>query len=281
MRLQLDARAGEWYAQAVEQLASENSSIRIGALFAFERVATLSVDILQAVASLLCAYVWQQTHDKPVLKEGERYGQPSRDVGIAMSILARLDNSARLLELSSSRIPGIILKHGARLARAELADADLSGAFAPGANLTSAILSEAHCRGATFNNVTARDADFSGANLSGAKLNEAILNSAKFPHGILTGASLTSADLREADLRHAILDAANLQEANLSQADLSYASLKGTNLRNADLRGAKIKNTKVSDTTFFGGTKLFQRDLPGFSGIRNFEGTVMDNDPVQ
>jgi uncharacterized protein YjbI with pentapeptide repeats len=279
MRLQLDARAGEWYAHAVEQLASENSNIRIGALFALERVATLSTDIRQAVASLLCAYVWQHTHDKPVLAEGKLYGEPSRDVGIAMSILSRLPDSLQPFELSSSRLSGVILKHGARLARAEMAGVDLSGAFAPGADLSSAVLMQAHCRGATFDSVVAREADFSRADLSGAKFNKAILTGAKLPDAILTGAFLSSADLSSADLHRATMDAANLGESNLSGADLSEASLKAANLGGADLRGAVIKNTKISDTTYFGGTRLYRKDIREFRGLQNFDGALIDDDP--
>jgi hypothetical protein len=261
MRLQLDARAGEWYAQAVEQLASENSNIRIGALFALERVATLSTDIRQAVASLLCAYVWQQTHDKPVIKEGERFGQPSRDVQIAMSILVRLPDSPQPLELSSARLPGVILKHGARLVGAEMAGVDLSGAVAPGADLTSAILMEAHCRGVMFDHVMARNAQFYHADFRGARLNKAILTGAELSGAKLTGAMLVSANLSSADLHEASLDAANLREADLSRADLSGASLKGSNLEAADLRGAVISKTYVSETTYFGRAKLYRKDI--------------------
>jgi uncharacterized protein YjbI with pentapeptide repeats len=82
--------------------------------------------------------------------------------------------------------------------------------------------------------------NLSKANLSWADMIETILIGANLSGANLREASLSRADLRRVDLREASLGRADLREADLRGANLGWADLRGADLRGADLRGASL-----------------------------------------
>jgi hypothetical protein len=169
------------YTRTVEQLGSTKVDVRLGGLYALERLAQDSPLDHQTVYDVLGAFV--REHDpKPSVKTEKLPSVPDTDVQAALDIIGRRDveRDVRMPDLNSIRTPGANLD-GADLARTNLHSAHLGGAHLGGANL-------------------------SGANLSFADL---------------TGADLRGADLRGADLRCAVLRNAYLDHADLRRADLS------------------------------------------------------------
>jgi len=206
----------ERFAKAVEQLGHTDISVRIGAIYALERIAKDSPKDHWTVMEVLTAYVREkstlaQTRKTETIQNSEQslpLTSPPIDVQSALTVIGRRDGSKdgaeTTLNLSSTNLSGVVLSE-ANLRKASLYVSDLSD-----------------------------------ANLIGADLSEALLFSAKLKNAHLKQANLYKAYLVGADLQDANLQNANLSYANLNVANLIGANLFGANLSFAILVGARI-----------------------------------------
>ena len=167
----------ERYTKAIEQLGSDKLDVRIGGIYALERVARDSARDHPTVMEVLTAFIREHSHepwpppDHPASQEQERSTRP--DVQAAVTVVGRRDaNNATSGQLTSPARTSA--------ARTSPSRADLTGANLTGANLTDADLTRTDLTGADLTR-----ADLSGANLTGANL---------------TGANLTDANLTDANL---------------------------------------------------------------------------------
>lgn len=188
------------FIRAVEQLGHESLDVRVGGVYALERVAHESGREHGPVMEVLAAFVRRRSRS-----DEQRFGpEPSPDVTAAMTVLERrnraFDDPNIVLDLSYADLSYLKLR----------ADADLRGM-----NFTSAALDHAVLRGA----------DLTGADLQGARLNYARLERAKLADSQLFAAGMTRAILFGADLRGAMLSGATLRNAMLSGAKLQGANL--------------------------------------------------------
>jgi len=197
----------ERFTRAIDQLGNEKTEVRIGGIYALERIAKESKKHYWPIIEILASYL--QTRANPSLVSDEiekiskssweeddddrRHQHPFPDAQAALYVLARRDHSLdpeeedRFINLSST----------------DLRNADLRGA-----NLEKARLRRVNLKGAIL-----RDVAFEEAVLSGAHLEETKLERTTF----------TKANLRKAILREADLEDADFTEANLRSADLSGA----------------------------------------------------------
>jgi hypothetical protein len=198
----LQSQITDRFTKSVEQLGQPGQSkteVRIGGIYALERIMRDSTDDQPAVAEVLSAFIRDhanlQTPDPPklVLSKGKDWAEyyvpdQSADIQAALSVLARRDLNADRpgfrLDLHATRLRGTNLI-GAHLRNANLQNIDWDMVKLPGADLSGADL-----RGAKLT-----VADFTNANLAGANVTEAELN-------VLTldGANLTETDLEETKL---------------------------------------------------------------------------------
>jgi Pentapeptide repeats (8 copies) len=213
------------FAQAIDQLGKVEDGqklfeIRIGGIYALERIARESEEYYWPIMEILTAYVRQNApwppkagqeraeHAKDKQRDMERAGgksettepsPPDPDIQAIMTVLRRRRGYYRHGE------PEILDLRDTNLREANLREADLTGANFFGANL--------------------REANLSGADLYAVDLFEANLTGANLTGAILSGVSLTGANLTGANLTGAILDPAILTEANLKGANLKGAKL--------------------------------------------------------
>jgi len=207
--LALQGQVTDRYTKAIEQLGSKEMDVRMGGIYALERIARDSARDYSTVMEVLAAFVREHSLEQwplpaiyePAAELPERRTRP--DVQAALTVIGR--QGIRIDPLTD--LPQEINLNHANLARAELSGADLTYADLRDANLASAAL---------------RSADLTGARLARADLTGADLADAN-----LTAASLASADLTGADLREAALRRANLRGANLAGADLRDVDLTG------------------------------------------------------
>jgi uncharacterized protein YjbI with pentapeptide repeats len=229
LRLTEDGKITERYSKAIELLGSDNLAMRIGGIYALERIARDSQKDHWTVMEALCAFIRDESNkvattaqaaeQPPTSENGDKQATDSKndteqpklrsDIQIALTVIGRRS------WVDEEKEQGLSL---------DLSGADLTGADLTGADLTGADLNEADLSHAILIRATLYDAKLSEANLSGASLTGAYLS----------GAYLRKADLNKADLTEADLSRANLTEANLSEANLSEANLSG-----ADLTGAE------------------------------------------
>jgi len=211
-------RAGQLtdrFTKAIEQLGNTDAlDVRLGGIYALERIARDSKEDHPQVIEVLTAYVREHA-PRPADGPDEAADQTpaaarlSTDVQAALTVLGRRvvaheQDAQPDLDLGAAQLTNARLA-GATLSWANLSGADLRGAGLRRADLTWADLSAADLRGANL-----RGADLRWARLSGADLREADLSGAS-----LSGARLSRADLSGTDLRGADLSGAGLSEANL------------------------------------------------------------------
>lgn len=246
---------------AVENVGSDSLDVRLGGIYALQRITQDSDRDQPTVIDVLSAYV--RTHAK---KPKSSQAVPPSDVAAALNVLTFRDTShdgSARVDLRGAYLHAAtlfrtvldeddeaqLLLQGGNLEGAYLDGADLTSARLPGANLNRASLSRAkfghtsmpavRMRGASMKDTYLKGADLSSADLTNAYLRGADLTGADVHRANLTGADLSGAKVRGADLRGADLRGADLRGADLHDADLTDADLRGADFHDADLRVAK------------------------------------------
>lgn len=131
------------YTKAVEQVGSKTLDVRLGGMYALERLARDSPRDHQAVYDVLAAFI--REHDpKPSVKVKRLPAQPATDVQAALTIMGRRNTR---LDADEPNLTNIRIV-GADLRGADLTNADLTGALLTGADLRSAHLTGADLTGA-------------------------------------------------------------------------------------------------------------------------------------
>jgi len=216
----------ERFTRAIDQLGSDKLEIRLGGIYALERIARDSEKDHWPIMEVLTAYVRQRSPAPEEPREREEPGseEVSPDIQAILTVIGRrravFDPDGKKLDLRFTW-----------LVRAELTDANLSRALLWNADLWAAHLP--------------------GIDLSEAELCAVRLSGSDLPHANLSGASLFSADLARTDLTATDLTRADLAGANLSKsclhdAKLSEASLRGANLLGANLSGVDLSGVDLS-----------------------------------
>jgi uncharacterized protein YjbI with pentapeptide repeats len=214
------------FTRVIDQLGDDKVEVRLGAIYALERIAVKSDDDRASIIEIFTAFVRASPAPSDV-DQALHLRVRTADVQAVMTVLGRLALSTDRLEFGS-----------VDLSRAYLGQAQFEGANLAGANLDGADLSGAGLIGA----------DLTGARLDGANLSRAVLNSAQ---------------LERSTLRRTVLWKADLRKANLSHADLRGTVFKAAKLHGTSLTGATFdEETELTDaransmTTFpqgFGG----------------------------
>ncbi|HEX6074184.1 MAG TPA: pentapeptide repeat-containing protein [Micromonosporaceae bacterium] len=183
--------------KAVDQLGEGTVDVRLGGLYALERVAKDSYEDRATVTTILVAFV--RTHAPVHSAPGPREaGEADFWLGIrAPDVQAALTVLGRRPETDDDR--EIYLSH-TDLRKARLVAGRWDGLVCAYSNLAGARMRNASLFGAVFDH----------SDLRGASLSEAVLVDASLRHASLVGARLRDADLRGADLTGANLDGADL-----------------------------------------------------------------------
>jgi len=213
LRVSQEGQITDRFTKAIEQLGAvypdgkPKLDVRLGGIYALERIANDSERDHWPIMEVLCTYVREHA---PVTGQ-DRGKQPARKQPVSADIQAILTVLGRRDRKYEKGDQSLNLSHtdlrGANLVRALLSQADLEVAD----------LSEAHLGGAHL-----VQADLGGANLTGADLSGADLWVAN-----LSGADLSGANLGLADLTGAILHGANLTYArNLTLAEVRHGTVR-------------------------------------------------------
>jgi hypothetical protein len=190
---------------AINHLSSDNDHVRLGGIYALERIANNPGSDWEAIAEILTAYVrhhakWEDPPRWPrrsvSMEElpGLRARKP--DVQAAMTVLGR-----------RVALPGETEPERLFLARVDLREVGLKKANLRWADLRGAHLEDAHLEGA----------DLRGAQLEGAHLRGAHLEDARLEGADLRGAQLEGAHLRDIEGTHP-------RDAHLEGTDLHGAT---------------------------------------------------------
>ncbi|ONH62348.1 hypothetical protein CcI49_02925 [Frankia sp. CcI49] len=208
----------ELYATAISQIGSDTIDVRLGGIYALERIAVDSPDDQRTVVEVLSAFIREHTRlSSTGTPEADR--RPTTDVQAALTVLGRLP--------ARDGVPRADL-NGANLTRAVLAEADLTGAWLLGADLTHADLLRA--------NLT--EAVLVEANLAHARGDTTNLTRAWMSKANLTGAMMTQSNFSNAQLFNTNFTGAWLFLANFTDAHMSRGSMRA-NFTDASLLAAR------------------------------------------
>lgn len=223
------------FTSAVEQLGSPSVDVRIGAVFALERVAVDSREDRGTVAEVLCLFAQRNALATPL----EARPAPRDIANSAAVALAHAGES--LLVVRSPDVHAAVTVLG-RAPRPEGLELRLQRVDLRRSMLDHADLADADLHYADLTNVHLQDARLRRVDLSGTWLVRAVL----------LGADLRQASLRSVLLCHARLDGADLRATDLSNADLTAAVVGGARFEMADLRGAVLTDTDLTGATLTG-----------------------------
>ncbi|MGW7199746.1 pentapeptide repeat-containing protein [Streptomyces chryseus] len=218
LRLAREGQITERFTRAIDHLGSDTLDVRLGGIYALERVAKNSPDDRPTVSYILGAFIREHAawhvgapngpdHPTPTLDDQLPWlTSRASDVQTALQVLGRRPASSDEQALYLSRVD----LRRAHLPRARLADANLrytnfSRAWMVNINLERSQLVDADLREARLERARMADADLRGAHLQGADLRQAILRGAD-----MRGANLSDARLDEADLEGVRTDGATV-----------------------------------------------------------------------
>ncbi|MBG6064985.1 pentapeptide repeat-containing protein [Micromonospora ureilytica] len=162
LTVQREGQLTDRYTRAVEQLANVDTTVRIGGIYALDRIARESIDDRPNIVNVLAAYLRSMSPWPPGDEQVPAEDVPLRvrrpDAQTALTVLCRWNSAA--------------------VSPIEWLTADLSGTDLRNGNMSGGVLW--HIR-------------FTGSNLTGANLRDADLRGSDFTRALLDGADLTGA----------------------------------------------------------------------------------------
>ena len=245
----------ERYQKGAEMLGSEVLSVRLGGIYALQRLAEDYPDQYHVqIMRLFCAFLRHTTKDAGLISEQVRI-EPGTHLGIRQDVEAissRAESRIVLerkvgfrLDLRGADLPGIQFSN-ADLSSAFFHHSNLSGANLSNTDLSDALLNSADLSGVIFENVKFTGTSLWFANLSGSLLQDADLPSVSFHGANLSCANLLRANLSGAIFQDAVLSNAWLESANLSRASFLRANLSGAWLVKSELSQASFLDTDLN-----------------------------------
>lgn len=271
LQVSQEGQITERFTRAIEQLGSQEMAIRLGGIYALERIANDSDKDYWPIMETLTAYVRENTpwQEAPTVEAAIPAAavtsapavpaKPATDIQAILTVLGRRkyrfnERDDKQLDLSNTDLRGIVL-----------IEAHLEGAIFWDAHMEEATLSLASLEWAEFQGAHLQKAALVATNLENAELSEAHLEGARLNMVHLVGAVLDGVYLEKADLSEA-----HLEKAGLNNAHLDDAVLKGTHLEGADLRDATgLTNEQLAVAIIDEKTKLpdyLQEKRPKESG---------------
>ncbi|MFE4817827.1 pentapeptide repeat-containing protein [Streptomyces sp. NPDC056704] len=234
----------ERFTAAIDQLGSGSLDIRLGGLYALQRIMHDSPKDQPSIVNILSAYM--RTHGSRPQGRGNVAPKLKEDIATAASIIGsrnvKYDGEAEV-DWRDLYIQGL-----------KLPRASLAGVYLRGADISRSDFSDGDLDKGNLSKMKAAKASFERASLRGAILDGSILTAANLRRSKLYGASLKGVELYESSLREANLSHANMEKgklayanlngANLSWARLGYSDISGANLDGADLSNADLTHLK-------------------------------------
>ena len=210
---------------AINQLGSDKLEIRLGAIYALERIANDSERDHWPIVEILTAFI--RTHAPWPPRSDVDLPARSVDIQAVLRVLRRRN-------LALEKQPERTL---------DLRNVDFRGADLAGAQINDADLSGVHFETATLRGVHAK-----GANLWDARFGTDGALAA--PRTECSEAHFEGATFRRVDLRRTLLQEAHLEGARLHEVDFTDAWLRRAHLEGAHITGATGLTTEQLEDAF-------------------------------
>ncbi|GAA1290404.1 hypothetical protein Psi02_15450 [Planotetraspora silvatica] len=246
-----DGQITDRYTKAVEQLGSDKLDIRIGGIYALERLAQDSVRDHQTIYDVLAAFIREHSSDP---QSSQAQVRMATDIQAAITSVGRRNIALDRVGFDIS---------GAHLEHVDLIQKDLHNSNLTKVNMTNGLLTSANLEHSFLYSATLSNAQAIDAHLNGAELTNANLRGTNFTSADLTHITGRWADFQYANPTRAKLTDADLGGALLIETDLSDADLRRTNLSGADLRGVRgLTEAQIRDMAYTNQETLFGPSPP-------------------
>ena len=262
----------ERYQKGAEMLGSDVLSVRLGGIYALERLAAEHPQQYYVqIMKLLCAFARHPTRDEDYgMRMAERDANPRRfsssreDVQAAIDAIGSRDETRIEIEKSQGFELNLI---EADLSHTRIRDANLSGAMLHYANLShtyisSVDLSHAYLIGTVMKKTRLDNVDFTDARAQGVDLSGALVFLNGKPLFDLDHANLSPAQFSDGTqslthLHNVDVSGISIQDAKLDQVQITASDLSDTHFLRSNLRGARIFKSKLS------GAEILSTDMSG------------------
>ena len=255
-----------------------NIEVRMGGIFALERIGKDSPDDHLQIMEILTAYIREnapassaENPSEPAPKRPKdtsdvaamqsylfaltsyyRFGgahwqwaetlKPRNDIQAAITVIGRRSADLRALEITTDT-------DGATTPiRLDLRKTCLQGADMQAGQFDNARFDGSRMEATLLDRARLNKAELNWARLNGARLNKAELNEARLNEAELNWAALNKAELNRAALNKAELNGARLNKAELNEARLNGAALYKTDFTAAHTRLAAVKSADLSES---------------------------------
>jgi Pentapeptide repeats (8 copies) len=232
----------ERFTRAVDQLGSDRLDVRLGGIYALERIARDSPDDRRAIAEILSSFLRQRAPWPPSVP-GQYVADAPLDQ-IPMRQHWSIETQAALTVIGRGGFADRELWEHFDVRVLDLSSTDLRRMYLTNAHLEAADLAGVNLSGAAF-----FDTHLECAELLGANLQNAILNGCYMNECWLHSANLEGATLGGTDLRGAILQKTHLPNTDLSYSDLRGAVLIDLDLRQVNLDGVQLEGAEADKST--------------------------------
>ena len=256
----------ERYERGAGMLGSDVLSVRLGGIYALERLAAEHPEQYHVqVLGLLCAFVRHPKEDEGYQRKlAEKNADPKTSSFLREDVQAVMDwigsrGEAQIAIEKDAKFE-LDLK-GADLVHGQFINANLSGAMLQGSNLSHANISATDLSGAYVNHAILKgaeltDVDLTGARFWGIDLSQSRMFRVTMPRAQLDYVNLSGANLQEVNLSGAHISGAHIQYSDLSDAniwaDMSGASFLQSKLSQARIRGSDMSGARISRTDMSG-----------------------------
>lgn len=228
LQTNLQGQITDRYNAAITNLGSSSMDVRLGGIYALQRIMQDSPRDQPTVVAVLCAFVRDHAsvtvikpaHSSPNTSPTSS-GHPAIDIQAALTVVG--------IRNIANDGPAVVDFTGANLTGANLAHADFYRSIMMDANLSGVDLTNARLGGADLYHVNFTKATIFGTDLTGAVAQ----------HSELRGAGFVAANLSHADFSDSNFTGATFYQANLTDAVFSGANLTGVNLKTSKVTGAK------------------------------------------
>ena len=238
----------ERFTEAVKLLGHEKMEVRLGAIYALERVSRDSEKDHWTVVETLAAYVRENSPWPPKKNAEESNGENAEaaskseeeeytlatDIQAALTVLGRRQHR----EKEKDRI--------------DLRKTDLRGAelFGDTMHFEKADFSKAHLEGAELWEAHFENAFFYKAILDKADFYDAFIEKAFFSRASLRNTCFREARLRMVGFSDSLLEGTDFVEANIEEANFEKAFLKKAFFTEATLKGANFCHASIVEVSF-------------------------------
>jgi uncharacterized protein YjbI with pentapeptide repeats len=256
LRVSEEGQITDRFSRAVDQLGSDQFTIRLGGIYALERIARDSPRDYEPVMEVLTAFARQES-PLPKAAAGTPVAADSAEIPLDVLAVFKVIGRRTPAQIETELEEGGCLDLTAISAvGADLADYDLRNTCWDRSDLRGAIVARADLSLATFVGT-----NFQRANLDGVTAVESNFNNANFTFANLSKANLTQANFTQANMTSVTLQDTNLASANLVSADMAGALAFGADFNRANMLDADLSGALLTDAKLAGAEQLTQEQV--------------------